>query len=274
MPRHARQLAESGIYHVMLRGVNRDAIFLDDEDCARFLHALTKARDSSGCAVLAYCLMSNHVHLVLRTGDEPIGAVVKRLGVRYAGWFNRKYGRVGHLFQDRFKSVPVEDDGYFVTLLRYVWNNPVEAGLVQRPEAYLWSSRRLLGQNSSLVDESQLRKLLPGDPLAWVEPREPTTPGQQRMQPGPRPRYTDEEAIELLRRVCGAGSTEEYGELDVVAQQRAIRELRTRSVAYAQIANVTGLSTTGVKRLQLAALPAALPEVAMLASTEASSARP
>lgn len=128
MPRRPRQLAESGIYHVMLRGVNRDAIFLDDEDCSRFLHSLGQAKDASGCSVLAYCLMSNHAHLVLRTGDEPIGAVVKRLGVRYAGWFNRKYGRIGHLFQDRFRSLPVEDDAYFVTLLRYVWNNPLRPG--------------------------------------------------------------------------------------------------------------------------------------------------
>ncbi len=164
MPRHPRKLAESGIYHVMLRGVNRDAIFLDDEDCARFLHSLGQAKEASGCSVLAYCLMSNHAHLVLRTGDEPIGAVVKRLGVRYAGWFNRKYGRVGHLFQDRFKSLPVEDDAYFVTLLRYVWNNPVEAGLVELPEEYLWSSRRLLGRESPLVDgEHELRRLLPAD---------------------------------------------------------------------------------------------------------------
>ncbi len=91
------------------------------------------------------------MHLVLRTGDEPIGTVVKRLGVRYAGWFNRKYGRVGHLFQDRFASVPVEDDAYFLTLLRYVWNNPVEAGLATRADEYRWSSRRLLGEESDLA---------------------------------------------------------------------------------------------------------------------------
>ena len=98
MARRARQRAESGIYHVMLRGVNRDAIFLEDADRERFLRALTLTREASGCRVLAYCLMTNHVHLVLRTGDEPLGAAVKRLCVRYAGWFNHKYGRVGHLF--------------------------------------------------------------------------------------------------------------------------------------------------------------------------------
>jgi REP element-mobilizing transposase RayT len=102
-------LAESGVYHVMMRGVNKDAIFLEDEDRVRFLHALTLTKQASGCIVLAYCLMTNHVHLVLQTPDEPISLVMKRLGVRYVGWFNRKYSRVGHLFQDRFASIRVED---------------------------------------------------------------------------------------------------------------------------------------------------------------------
>jgi len=154
-------LAESQIYHVMVRGVNRDAIFLEDEDYQRFLDALDQTREASGCVVLAYCLMSNHVHLVLRTPGEPISAVAKRLGVRYAGWFNRKYGRVGHVFQDRFRSLPVETDEYLVTLVRYVWNNPVEAGLVEDPREYPWSSRRFLVGGSSLVDVAALLRLVP-----------------------------------------------------------------------------------------------------------------
>lgn len=255
MPRRARQLADSGIYHVMLRGVNRDAIFLDDEDCTRFLHSLGQAKDASGCGVLAYCLMSNHAHLVLRTGDEPIGAVVKRLGVRYAGWFNRKYGRIGHLFQDRFKSLPMEDDAYFVTLLRYVWNNPVAAGLVDLPEDYLWSSRRFLGRESPLVDGEQLRKLLPEDPLVWVSSRldvrdEPVV--KRVRQPG----HSEQQVAGLLHRACGVSAPEEFLLLDSRDQQRAIRELRTRSVAYAQIAMATGLSTSTVRRLHAAELPA------------------
>ncbi len=248
MPRHARQLAESGIYHVMLRGVNRDAIFLDDEDCARFLHALGQAKDASGCSVLAYCLMPNHAHLVLRTGEEPIGVVIKRLGVRYAGWFNRKYGRIGHLFQDRFKSLPVEDDAYLVTLLRYVWNNPVEAGLVTLPEEYIWSSRRLLGAESPLVDGGQLRKLLPADPLAWLTStvRPPMRPVVKRVR---QPGHSQEQVTELLQRASGVNTPEDFLRLDAWVQQRAIRELRTRSVAYAQIARATGLSPSTVRRL-------------------------
>nr|WP_300145037.1 transposase [Propionicimonas sp.] len=248
MARRARQRAESGIYHVMLRGVNRDAVFLEDDDYDRFLQCLAAVREPSGCRILAYCLMPNHVHLVLRTVDEPVGAVVQRVAVRYVGWFNRKYERVGHLFQERFKSLPVEDDAYLVALVRYVWNNPVQAGLATCPDEYRWSSRRILGTGLSLVDEDHLMKLVPDGALdgpVTVVPRwepEPT---------GRRPRHTDAEVVELLGRCCGVTGREGFVSLDTAAQAAAVRALRMRSVSYAQIAEVTGLSASRVRRLQV-----------------------
>jgi len=250
MPRRARRIAESGIYHVMMRGVNRDAIFLEEEDGDRFLHALDQTRKLSGCRVLAYCLMPNHVHLVLRIADEPIGAVIKRLGVRYAGWFNRKYGRVGHLFQDRFRSEPVEDDAYFVSVIRYVWDNPVEAGLAPSAEKYRWSSRRFLGR-PSLVDEAELRRLMPPgamDQAASVR----TVSSIEDSKTHRLPRYTENEVGLMLAHACGARSAEDFSYLSLHAQRRAICELRTRSVSYAQIARATGLSNSRVRRVHIA----------------------
>ncbi len=253
MPRRARQLAESEIYHVMLRGLNRDAIFLEQEDCERFLDALRAAKELSGCLVFAYCLMPNHVHLVLRAGREPIGSVVKRLGVRYAAWFNRKYGRVGHLFQDRFRSIPVEDDAYLVTLLRYVWSNPVKAGLTECAEDYRWSSRQLLGRGSLLVDEGPLRKLL-GDQGLVDAASSAAVADEWLPSPDPADRPSDREVAELLRRACGADGPTAFRTLPPALRQRAIRELRTRSVSYSQIARVTGMSSTSVRRAQLMAV--------------------
>ncbi len=250
MPRRARRIAESGIYHVMMRGVNRDAIFLEEEDGDRFLLALDQTRELSGCRVLAYCLMPNHVHLVLRIADEPIGAVIKRLGVRYAGWFNRKYGRVGHLFQDRFRSEPVEDDAYFVSVIRYVWDNPVEAGLAPSAEKYRWSSRRFLGR-PSLVDEAELRRLMPPgamDQAASVR----TVSSIEDSKTHRLPRYTEDEVGLMLAHACGARSAEDFRYLSLHAQRRAICELRTRSVSYAQIARATGLSNSRVRRVHIA----------------------
>lgn len=250
MPRHARTTAESGIYHVMLRGVNRDAIFLEDEDFERFLHALSVSKDASGCAVLAYCLMTNHVHLVLAPTRESLGAVMKRLGVRYASWFNRKYGRVGHLFQDRFRSIPVETDEYLVALLRYVWNNPVEAGLATRPENYRWSSRRLLGTETELVDDAELRRLVHDDtraelasaaePIGVVTLPAPT--GRQLVRPAAR---------QLLESTLGVRTPSDFLRLPLSLQRRAIGDLRTRSVSYAEIASATGMTASAVRRLHV-----------------------
>jgi len=249
MPRHARQLADSGIYHVILRGVNRDAIFIEDDDPAMFLRALSQAKDASGCLVFAYCLMSNHVHLVLRSGEEPIGTVVKRLGVRYAGWFNRKYGRVGHFFQDRFKSVAVEDEAHLITLLRYVWNNPVEAGIVERAEDYRWSSCGLVGRSSPLIDEVALQRLLPTGRLSDIVPVPLPLPMDEEAPRGRPLRHTDAEATALLYRACGANSPADFLRLDPSKWPQVIRELRTRSISYDQIARITGLSATSVRRL-------------------------
>lgn len=254
MPRQRRQMAESGIYHVMLRGVNRDVIFLEDEDRVRFLHALARTREVSGCLVLAYCLMDNHVHLVLRTAGEPIGTVVKRLGIRYAGWFNTKYGRVGYLFQDRFKSVPVETDAQLTVLVRYVWNNPVEAGLVARAEQFPWSSRRFLLGGSTLVDVAELEKLLPPATLSALADAAPLRSTDGPVAPEWTQGRTDRARI-LLRRVAGVRSPEEFGRLDLPTRRRLIRELRTRSVPYEQIAGATGMSTSAVRRFHLGVGP-------------------
>lgn len=252
MPRRPRQLAESGIYHAIARGVNRDAIFLEDEDFEHFLHALAMVKEASGCAVLGYCLMINHVHLVLRTRREPIGSVMKRVGVRYASWFNRKYGRVGHLFQDRFRSLPVETDEYFVALLRYVWNNPVEAGLVVRPEDYRWSSRRLLGRTSQLVDGDELRSLVPSNLVAEPVGRPAVFLPELDRPPGRPPARAQHDVNRLLRRISGADGPEQFHSLSAMARRRTIGELRTRSVPYAQIAQATGMSASGVRRLHVA----------------------
>lgn len=140
MPRLARQKCESGIYHIMVRGVNRNDIFHDDQDHVRFLETLERAKTSGGCELLAYCLMSNHVHLLLRENGDDISKSMKRIGVSYAWWYNWKYEHVGHVFQDRYKSECIQADSQLLNVLRYIHNNPVTAYMVEEPEQYRWSS--------------------------------------------------------------------------------------------------------------------------------------
>ena len=116
MPRSTRKKSKTGIYHVMLRGINRQDIFEDEEDYRKMLsclEGLVERCNEKGqlqpalCTIYAYCLMSNHIHLLVRERDFNLSEIVKRIGVAYAYYFNKKYDRYGHLFQDRFKSEPV-----------------------------------------------------------------------------------------------------------------------------------------------------------------------
>ncbi|WP_102264462.1 REP-associated tyrosine transposase [Mesobacillus jeotgali] len=140
MPREARRKSKSGVYHVMLRGANRQEIFHDDEDRMKFLDILKKYKRIAKFTMYAWCLMGNHVHLLLREGDEELATTMKRIGVSYATFYNWKYATTGHLFQDRFKSENVETEEYFLTVVRYIHQNPVKAGICPRVEDWQWSS--------------------------------------------------------------------------------------------------------------------------------------
>ena len=122
-----------------MRGINRQDIFYDQGDYQRFLGTLGRVRTDK-FEVYGYCLMSNHVHLLIREKSEEIPQIMKRIGTSYVWWYNRKYQRTGHVFQGRYGSECVEDDEYLLTVIRYIHQNPVKAGMISEPEDYRWSS--------------------------------------------------------------------------------------------------------------------------------------
>ncbi len=124
----------------MLRGNERRNIFHDEEDKLRFIETIEEKRQEARFSLHAFCLMDNHIHLMLSEGTEDVAKVMKRITVSYVHYFNKKYKRVGHLFQDRFRSEIVEDDAYVLALARYIHQNPVKAGMVKTTGEYKWSS--------------------------------------------------------------------------------------------------------------------------------------
>ena len=124
----------------MIRGINQQNIFVDNEDDDKFIAILDTYRKKIEYEIYAYCLMGNHVHLLIKEGKEVLSNTMKRIGTSYVSWYNWQYNRKGHLFQDRFKSEVVEDDAYFLTVLRYIHQNPLKAGLVDNINSYKWSS--------------------------------------------------------------------------------------------------------------------------------------
>jgi len=162
MPRQGRQLSESKIYHVMIRGNERKDIFLDKEDKLRFIDTLREKNKDGKYAIYAYCLMDNHVHLLINEGSEEISRIMKRINISYAYYFNKKYGRIGHLFQDRFKSEAIDKDAYLLSVVRYIHNNPVKAGIVKCVSEYQWSSYSAYTESNQpgIVDKGFILEML------------------------------------------------------------------------------------------------------------------
>jgi putative transposase len=131
MPRHARLDAPNILHHIIVRGIEKKYIFMDDEDRDNFLARCKKVLLDTGTSCYAWALLSNHVHLLLRTGNVPISKVMARLLTGYAVNFNHRYDRHGPLFQNRYKSIICQEDAYLKELVRYIHLNPLRAGMVQ-----------------------------------------------------------------------------------------------------------------------------------------------
>jgi putative transposase len=144
MARPLRQEFPGAFWHVTSRGNERQNIFRSDEDRQHFLDMLGKAVIRYQWIVHSYTLMSNHFHIIIETPLPTLSRGMQWLIGGYAQWFNRRHGRVGHLFQDRFHGVIIDEDRYLLQVLRYIVNNPVRAKMVARPELYRWSSYRAI----------------------------------------------------------------------------------------------------------------------------------
>jgi putative transposase len=140
MARKPRIHIPGGLYHIILRGNGGQDIFLSDADRYRFLLLLQEGTCRFGYRVHAFCLMTNHLHLLLQAGDIPLSRGLQNLSFRYTRWVNGREKRTGHLFQGRYKAVLVDGDSYLLELVRYIHLNPLRAGMVQSPDEYPWTS--------------------------------------------------------------------------------------------------------------------------------------
>ena len=127
-------------YHITVRGNRKNTIFFDDEDRRMFLKILARTVESHNWICHAYCLMNNHFHLAIETPDGNLSKVMRDLNGMYTQVTNKRHGLVGHLFQGRFSSFLIEQDKYFLEVVRYIVLNPIRANLVKKPEEWIWSS--------------------------------------------------------------------------------------------------------------------------------------
>jgi putative transposase len=245
LPRKARQKSESGIYHIIMRGINRQTIFAEDEDCHRFLQTLKYYKELSGYQVFAYCIMKNHIHLLLKPGSEPLEQIMRRICGKFVYWYNQKYERVGYLFQDRFKSEPVEDDSYFLTALRYIHQNPLKAGLVDDIEQYPWSSYRAYLNRDKLVDFDFALKIFNNNRAkaleAFIAFNKQNT-DEHCLDVEERKRFTDQEALDMIINLCKTSDLSELQKMDKVTRYEHLGQLKQKGLSVRQIARLTGIN--------------------------------
>jgi REP element-mobilizing transposase RayT len=185
MPRPPRFEYPSALYHVTARGNERRALFRDDRDREKYLSRIAFYRERFRFQLLSYCLMTNHVHLAIRTGSSPLSRVMAGLHSSYAEWFNRRHDRCGHLFQGRYKAFLVQEDNYVHALIRYIHRNPVRARIVGRACDYPWSSDRALrqGRGPDWLDVDSLLSLLDDSRRAAVRRYVEIVDGPEAVQP-------------------------------------------------------------------------------------------
>lgn len=163
MPRRNRIHYRNAFYHVMLRGNNRQNIFHEIDDYEYFLRCVEKIADLYAAKIHLYCLMTNHIHLVIQVLDVPISKVMQSLCAQYVGRHNARYSTIGHLFQGRFKSKLIHDNEYLLELCYYIHMNPVKAKICQFAKDYFWSSHHIYAQphkDSKFVNRNHIYEVL------------------------------------------------------------------------------------------------------------------
>ena len=239
MPRGARKKSDNGTYHIMLRGINKQQIFEEREDYEKFLEVLKSCKAISEFKLYAYCLMGNHIHLLIKEGKEGLETIFKRIGGKFVYWYNVKYERVGHLFGDRFKSEPVDTDAYFLTVVRYIHRNPVKAGICKKPKEYPYSSYNDYLNDSDFVDRDLLYAFVSKEQFEEFNAKN-TIETCLDLEEKKFVKVTDEQAIKIIHKIANCKNIAEFQHLEEKQRIKYVQKLKVKGLSVRQISRLTG----------------------------------
>ena len=247
MPSKPRLVSNTGIHHVILRGINKQRIFEDDADYNKFLQVLHRYQDKCDFSLLAYCLMSNHIHLLIKVGKMDLGVVFQHISPCFVKWYNAKYQRVGSLFQSRFKSKPVEDRTYLLTVIRYIHQNPVKAAVCTDPSQYKYSSLHNYFDND-LINKSIIMEETDEDSFLRFNLEENNDQCMDIDDEVPHT-VTDERGVQIMRHVSGCCNTAEFQSLETFRRDKALFHMWRAGVSIKQASRITGVSYGVIRRV-------------------------
>lgn len=237
----------NGMYHVVIKGNNQNDVFCDEEDNLKFLYILKDVQDADKVDFYAYCLMVNHAHLILRIKKENISQVMRSIMLRYVKWYNKKYERTGRLFEDRFFSNPIATKAYFLAALRYVYNNPVKAGLCRSVAGYRWSSfKQLFLENTGVIPDltQALHKISLCDASFSV-----LDDNMDMSMWEPRAHLVDTDAIEIVKATIGIDAWKDIQSISKAEIYNCVNILVEHGASKRQICRVLGITRYNLRRL-------------------------
>lgn len=252
MPRSPRKLSESDLYHVFARGVGRQTIFEDADDNLRFLSILRDYAGETSGSLLAWCLMGNHFHLLVRMEMSELSGFMKRLEVAYALYFNTRYDRPGCLFQGRFGSEPIADEAQLLAAARYIHLNPQKAGIA-RFNDYKWSSFDEYVAEPDICDTGFVLDIAGGleaflrlhesDGSDGNFMEDSTTEGRARSL-----RASDAEVRKMLEGLIGEDWRTALPAADKARRNDVLSQLKANGASVRQLSRITGIGRGIVQR--------------------------
>ncbi len=236
MPRTARTVGFTGWNHIIIRGINRENLFYDEEDYKCFVITMGRVRKKHEFETAAYCLMNNHVHFLMRTEDGTSSEIIKKILIIYASYYNKKYNRVGHVFQDRYRSEPVDDETYLLTVARYIYLNPQKAGICPAKE-YPYTFIQIDGILSRYFKSSEAF-------MNFLETENDDKCMEYNIASG----YSDEEALKMILKITGEENPQLLQEYERKRRDGVLCQLKETGLRIRQISRLTGINRNIVQR--------------------------
>lgn len=249
MPRKAREVSALQIYHVVVKGADRQVMFEETRDYQKYIDILEYYQVECHFDLYAYCLMSNHVHLIIHVNEIPLSTIFRRINTTYAGWFNAKYSRTGFLQDGRYYSEPVNTTDYLLSAIRYIHHNPSKAGLEENPgQKYIWSSYNQFFNPTPLLVDFEFVLSLFGSLTNFVDFHS-QKPSEDILDiERTRKHIPDDIARDIIYEISNCQSSTDFQFLTIKKRNNYIRQIHEKGVSIRQINRLTGISIGIIER--------------------------
>lgn len=252
MPRDKRKKSNTKVYHVIDRGINKQDILLDKQDFLKYMEEIENTKEKYKYEIYAYALMNDHVHFIIHDKNENMSTAIQSLNVRYSLYFNKKYERTGHLFENRFKSHAIEDESYLKNVVRYIHKNPENAGL----NPYIWTSYNEYLSRSKIINKEAVLKVFGEYKQEAIDTFKQFHKNYIKYQDYNKDyelvtKITDEEAINAIKGILNEENLYKIQNYEKDKKEKTIQILlQIEGIKKGQLSRILGISTKTIRNIE------------------------